>query len=91
MTDYSSKKFSIGDSAKNCGVTVKQIRNWEERGYIPKATRIVCGERAYRYFPENDLDAIRAIKSYLDQGFTLKAAVKKAAENSSGKAGDKDA
>ena len=91
MTDYSSKKFSIGDAAKKCGVTVKQIRNWEEREYIPKATRIVCGERAYRYFSEDDLDAIRAIKSYLDQGFTLQTAVKKAAENLSGKAGDKDA
>ena len=45
----------------------------------------------YRYFSEHDLIAIKAIKSYLDQGFTLKAAVKKAAENSSGKAGDKDA
>ena len=91
MIDYSSKKFSIGDAANQCGVTVKQIRNWEEREYIPKATRIVCGERAYRYFAEEDLDAIRAIRGFLDQGFTLQAAVKKAAENSSGKAGDKDA
>ena len=89
--DYSSKKYSIGDAARKCGVTVKQIRNWEERKYIPTATRIVCGERAYRYFSEHDLIAIRSIKSYLDQGFTLKAAVKKAAENSSGKSGDKDA
>lgn len=91
MIDYSSKEFSIGDAANQCGVTVKQIRNWEERGYIPEATRIVCGERAYRYFSEDDLDAIRAIKSYLDQGFTLKMAVKKAAENLTGKAGDKNA
>jgi len=89
--DYSSKKYSIGDTAKQCNVTVKQIRNWEACGYIPEATRIICGERAYRYFSENDLSIIKRIKSYLDQGFTLKVAVKKAAENSSGKAGDKDA
>ena len=67
MIDYSSKKFSIRDAASQCGVTVKQIRNWEEREYIPKATRIVCGERAYRYFSENDFGIIRTIKSYLDQ------------------------
>ncbi len=87
MTDYKSKKYSIGDSAKKIGVTVKQIRNWEERGYIPKATRIVCGERSYRAFSEDDLTAIKAMKSYLEQGITLQTAVKKAAENSSGKAG----
>ena len=81
MTDYSSKKFSIGDAASQCGVTVKQIRNCEERKYIPTATRIVCGERAYRYFSEDDLGIIRTIKSYLDLGFTLKMAVQKAREN----------
>ena len=42
--------FSIGDTAKMTGVTQKQIRNWEDRGYIPEPTRVVCGERAYRYF-----------------------------------------
>ena len=91
MTDYSSKKYSIGDTAKQCGVTVKQIRNWDACGHIPEATRIICGERAYRLFSENDFSIIRRIKSYLDKGFTLQAAVKKAAEKISGKAGDKDA
>jgi len=86
MIDYSSKNYSIGDTASQSGVTVKQIRNWEEKGYIAKATRIICGERAYRYFSESDLRNIREIKEYVDQGFTLQAAARKAAENLSGKA-----
>ena len=78
MTDFKSKKYSIGQAASICEITTKQLRNWEERQYIPKATRIICGQRAYRYFSESDFGIIRKIKKYLDAGFTLKAAAKKA-------------
>ena len=91
MTDFKSKKYSSGDTAGHCGVTVKQIRNWEACGYIPEATRIICGERAYRYFSENDIGIIRRIKSYLDQGFKLKIAVQKAREDLGMKGGATDA
>ncbi len=36
--------FSIGDTANMTGLTQKQIRNWEEKGYIPEAERVVSGE-----------------------------------------------
>ena len=91
MTSYESKKYSICETASQCVVTVKQIRNWEACGYIPEATRIICGERAYRYFSENDLGIIRIIKSYLDQGFMLKIAVQKAREDLGMKGGVADA
>ena len=80
MENYQSKKFSIGDAAKITGASHKQIRLWEERGYIPKAMRIICGKRAYRYFSNEDIRTIKTIKQYLDEGFTLKAAAKKAAD-----------
>ena len=70
--------FSIGDTAKMTGVTQKQIRNWEDRGYIPTAMRVVCGERAYRYFSLDQIEIITKIKSYLDQGYTLAYASKMA-------------
>jgi DNA-binding transcriptional MerR regulator len=63
--------FSIGDTARMTGVSQKQLRNWEARGYIPAATRVVCGQRAYRHFTKNQVSQIQAIKSLLDQGFTL--------------------
>ena len=63
--------YSIGDTAKMTGVTQKQIRNWESRGYIPEAERNVCGERAYRRFTPDQVKVIREIKEYLDKGFTL--------------------
>ena len=70
--------FSIGDTARMTGVTQKQIRNWEARGHIRTAMRVVCGEMAYRYFSLEEVEIIRKIKSYLDQGYTLAHASKMA-------------
>ena len=69
---------SIGTASRMTGISRKQIRNWEARGYIPGADRVVCGERAYRYFTADQIEIIRKIKSYLDQGYTLAHASKMA-------------
>ena len=50
--------FSIGDTARMTGVSQKQIRNWEARGYIPPATRVICGQRAYRHFTKRQVEQI---------------------------------
>jgi DNA-binding transcriptional MerR regulator len=63
--------FSIGDTARMTGVSQKQIRHWEGRGYIQPAMRVVCGERAYRYFSKTQVEQIKTVKAMIDQGFTL--------------------
>lgn len=68
--------YSIGDTSKMTCVTQKQIRNWEARGYISEAERVVCGERAYRRFNPAQVKVIQKIKGYLDQGYTLSYASK---------------
>ena len=78
MNQPKKNTFSIGDTAKMTGATQKQIRNWEANGYIPLADRVVCGERAYRRFTEGQVETIRRIKEFLDEGFTLLAATQKA-------------
>ena len=70
--------YSIGVTSRMTGVTQKKIRNWESRGYIPEATRVVCGDMSYRYFSANQIEIIRKIKGYLDQGYTLSHASKMA-------------
>ncbi|MEW6290968.1 MAG: MerR family transcriptional regulator [Thermodesulfobacteriota bacterium] len=77
MNSSDKKPVSIGEAARATGVTVKQIRHWHEQGYIPAPERIVCGERSYRYFNDNDLKIISRIKAYLDQGYTVKTAAEK--------------
>ena len=70
--------FSIGAASKMTGVSRKKIRSWEARGYIPEAIRVVCGERAYRYFTADQIEIITRIKDYLEQGYTLTHASKMA-------------
>ena len=66
--------YSIGETEKLSGASQKQIRYWERQGYIlpiPRAERNVCGDIAYRRFTQSQVELIRAIKGYLDQGYTL--------------------
>ena len=78
MNNTQQKTYSIGEAARICGVTEKQIRHWEEKNHIPTAQRVICGERSYRQFGEKEFILIRRIKSYLDEGFTLASAAAKA-------------
>ena len=77
MTFPTKNTFSIGDTAKMTGTTQKQIRHWEAKGYIPEAGRLVSGVRAYRRFTPNQVEIIRQIKGFMDEGFTLSAAAQK--------------
>jgi len=91
MKETKQKTYSIGEAARICGVTEKQIRHWEEKNHIPKAQRVICGERSYRQFTETDFNLISKIREYLDEGYTLSTAAKKAAEDiSEGKEGKRN-
>jgi predicted transcriptional regulator len=78
MEKIRNKTYSIGEAARICGVTEKQIRHWEEKGHMPSLQRVICGKRSYRQFGDTELKQIRRIKKFLDEGFTLASAAKKA-------------
>ena len=73
------KTYSIGDASEMTGVSQKKLRSWEGT-HIPEPERIVCGDRAYRRYTQNQIDLIIRIKEYQDAGFTLSAAAQKARE-----------
>jgi DNA-binding transcriptional MerR regulator len=81
------KDLSIGEAAKVCEVSAKQLRHWQEKGYLPAPERVVCGVRSYRKYGEQDLDLIKKIKAYQDKGFTLPVAAEKATGKNSTKEG----
>ena len=74
----SENTFSIGDTSIKTGASQKQIRNWEARGHIPKAERIVYGSRSFRRFNLEQVLLITRIRELLDQGYTLPAAAEMA-------------
>jgi DNA-binding transcriptional MerR regulator len=63
--------FSIGDASAMTGVSPKALRGWAERKYIPEPERLICGERAYRRYSEQDVEIIKKVKWHIDEGFTL--------------------
>ncbi len=63
--------YSIGETEKLTGASIKQIYHWENQGYVPKAERNICGDIAYRRFTNSQVEIIRAIKGFLDQGYVL--------------------
>ena len=87
------KTFSIGDAARFAEVTPRQLRNWEDCGYLGKVERVVCGERAYRRYSLDQVNLIGKIAEYLNKGYTLKMAALKATEDypAVGRGGDADA
>lgn len=85
MTKKNYPTVGIGEACRLTGVSEKQLRSWEGR-YIPDPDRVVCGDRAYRRYTADDIELIKKIHQFQSEGFTLKAAAKKAtAANTKGK------
>lgn len=67
--------LGIGDVSTATGVSQSQLRYWEQKGYIT-SEKEKGQNRKYSY---DTLIRVFMINNYIKQGFTLTAAVKKAA------------
>ncbi|MBM9606728.1 MerR family transcriptional regulator [Desulfopila inferna] len=72
-----NKAVGIDEIAKVNGVSEKQLRYWQEAGYINPDT-VVCSEKTYRRYCKSDVALVKEIKRLLDEGYTLSRAVQKA-------------
>ena len=72
------KKYSIGEVARACGISVRRVRYLSDTGYIDKPSTVTCGGIQYRYYTENDIELIDRIKNYQNMGFPLNISVWKA-------------
>ncbi|MGB7787656.1 MerR family transcriptional regulator [Methanoregula sp.] len=64
----------IGEVSEITGVPQRQIRYWEEKGFIAS---VDSGEGTIRRYNFLNIKKIMLIKELLDDGFTLAAAAKK--------------
>ncbi len=68
---FQNIEVGIGEVSKTVGVSQRQLRYWEEKGYIKPVDDNQNGVRRYTL---STLYLIIFIKTQLDQGFTLSAA-----------------
>ena len=67
-------RIGIGDMCKITGVTGRQLRYWEERGYIKSLADEKNSARKYSW---EMLYKVGSIKAFIDEGYTLAKAVEK--------------
>jgi len=72
--------FSIGDAARQCGISVRRVRYLSDQGLIKEPLKSISGEICYRLYDQEHIAQIKRIKAYQDEGFTLKMAAEKAKE-----------
>ena len=73
------RNYLIGETAELSGASPKCIRSWEQ--FLGFVDRIPCGKMKYRYYTENQLELIKGIKRFIDEGFKLKFAVDRAKDS----------
>lgn len=65
--------FRIGELSKMTGVSPRQLRYWEQRGYIKSLDR--TDDKRARSYNYAAYVSVKIIKHYLDDGYTLEGAV----------------
>ena len=75
-----NKTFSISSVSEMTGVSKNRIREWHDKGLLPKVQWIPVGSRNHRRFTEDDIKLIKKIDAYQKQGFVLRMAAEKATE-----------
>jgi len=77
--------YSIKEAATFSGLSIKQVRRYSDADLLPGVIKIQHGDRIYRHFTELDLNMLRLIRKYRDQGYYLAPAVKLAKQELAGK------
>lgn len=78
MVRYDKACFGAIVVARDVGISLRQLYYWihELRAVKPKSQR--HGKRTFQYFTSEDLRVLKSVKRFMEQGYTLRAAVQKA-------------
>ena len=58
-------------------ISVRQLYYWELKGVIQPHV-ITMGSREFKRYSKEDVEVLKLVKTYLDEGYTLAKAIKKA-------------
>lgn len=72
--------ISISEASTATGLSQKQLREYEAKGFINTPFKVRCGAIQYRYYSPEHIRDIKIFAKYKNQGFTLPMASIKAFE-----------
>lgn len=75
-----NETVSISEASEKTGLSQRQLRTYEAKGYIETPVKIRSGAFGYRRYTPEHIQQIKIFKSFLDQGYTLRTASIKAKE-----------
>ena len=68
--------LSSSEITRKLNISLRQLYYWELKGIV-KPRMITMGSREFKRYSANDVDILRQIKDFLDQGYTLSSAVQR--------------
>lgn len=69
--------LSSSEVIRRLDISLRQLYYWELKGVV-KPKVVTQGSREFKRYSENDLEILRRVKEYIDQGYTLNSALQRA-------------
>ncbi|MFQ5628917.1 MAG: MerR family transcriptional regulator [bacterium] len=69
--------FGSSVVTKQLGISLRQLYYWELKGIVQPRV-ISKGSREFKRFSLEDIETLKMVKTYLDEGYTLTSAVERA-------------
>lgn len=69
--------YTSSEVTRKLNISLRQLYYWELKGIVtPKC--VTMGSREFKRYSESDVETLQKVKQYLEQGYTLNGAVKRA-------------
>ena len=72
--------MTAGQVRKATGISRSQLRNWEAHRFI-SPTLVAHASRTWRLYPAEQIERISALKQMIDDGYSLRGAVRRLSGN----------
>lgn len=69
--------LSSSDVTRKLKISLRQLYYWELKGIV-KPRSITMGSREFKRYSNRDFEVLSQIKDFLDEGYTLNSAVRRA-------------
>ncbi len=78
--------LSSSEVTRKLDISLRQLYYWELKGIV-KPKLVTMGSREFKRYSLRDVEVLKRVKDYLDQGYTLNSAVQKVNNNGHAKEG----